>query len=125
MDPEGERVTYNVNNSRIRKVDQLINQEDHTWKEHLIRNIFAPFDAEEILKIRLPNFEADDFVAWTAEKHGMFTVKSAYNLALDLRTSKPPSSSVAYLHLENGKVPVYSANPWIESFAHTVHDVIS
>ena len=33
--------------------------------------------------------------------------------------------SVAYLYLENGKVPVYSANPWIESFAHTVHDVIS
>ena len=27
---------------------------------------------------------------------------------------------VAYLHLENGKVPVYSANLWIESFAHTV-----
>ena len=29
-------------------------------------------------------------------------------------------ASVAYLHLENGKVPVYSANPWIESFEHTV-----
>ena len=29
-------------------------------------------------------------------------------------------ASVAYLHLEYGKVAVYSANPWIESFAHTV-----
>ena len=28
--------------------------------------------------------------------------------------------AVTYLHLENGKVPLYSANPWIESFAHTV-----
>ena len=32
-------------------------------------------------------------------------------------------NNVAYLHLKIGKVPVYSANPWIESFAHTVHDV--
>ena len=32
---------------------------------------------------------------------------------------------VAYLHLKYGKVPVYSANPWIDSFAHTVYDVIS
>ena len=27
---------------------------------------------------------------------------------------------VTYLHLKYGKVPVYSANPWIVSFAHTV-----
>ena len=27
--------------------------------------------------------------------------------------------------LKIGKIPVYSANPWIESFAHTVHDAIS
>ena len=32
---------------------------------------------------------------------------------------------VAYLHLKYVKVPVYSANPWIDSFAHTVYDVIS
>jgi hypothetical protein len=29
-------------------------------------------------------------------------------------------SHVTYLHLKIGKVPVYSANPWIVSFAHTV-----
>ena len=27
--------------------------------------------------------------------------------------------------LKIGKIPVYSANPWIESFAHIVHDIIS
>ena len=27
-----------------------------------------------------------------------------------------------YLHLEIGQVPVYSANPWIVTFAHTVYD---
>ena len=29
---------------------------------------------------------------------------------------------VADLHLNIGKIPVYSASPWIESLAHTVHD---
>ena len=31
-------------------------------------------------------------------------------------------SRVADLHLKIGKIPMYSANPWIESFAHTVYD---
>ena len=30
--------------------------------------------------------------------------------------------SVADLHLKIGKIPVYSASPWIESLAHTVYD---
>ena len=29
---------------------------------------------------------------------------------------------VADLHLKIGKIPVYSASPWIESLAHTVYD---
>jgi hypothetical protein len=41
----------------------------------------------------IPRFEEDDFISWTPEKHGMFTVKSAYNLALDLRSNNPPNTS--------------------------------
>jgi hypothetical protein len=55
--------------------------------------VFSSFDVEEILKIRLPKYEQEDFVSWTPEKHGMFTVRSAYNLALDLRNTSPPNSS--------------------------------
>jgi hypothetical protein len=50
-----------------------------------------PHDAEEILKIRFPRIDEDDFISWIPQKHGMFTVKSAYNLALDLRSNTPPS----------------------------------
>ena len=44
---------------------------------------------------------------------------------LGFRTYRQHSAlipSVADLHLKIGKIPVYSANPWIESFAHTVYD---
>jgi hypothetical protein len=94
--PRGDmKLTVNPTNSRVRRVAELINQEDHTWKEDLVRKIFMPYDAEEILKIRLPKYEEEDLISWRPEKHGLFTVRSAYNLALDLHNKTPPSSSTS------------------------------
>jgi hypothetical protein len=31
--------------------------------------------------------------SWSREKHGLFTARSAYNLALDIRENNPPNSS--------------------------------
>ena len=53
-------------------MEQLINEEDDTWKEDVIRDIFIPPDTDEILKIRLPSYDQEDFVAWTCEKNGIF-----------------------------------------------------
>jgi ribonuclease HI len=92
--PRGDiKITNNVNNSMVSKVEHLINQDDHSWNEGKVRHIFSTYDAEEILKIRLPNYEAEDFISWIPERHGLFTVRSAYNLALDLRNTTPPNSS--------------------------------
>jgi hypothetical protein len=94
--PRGDmKLTVNPTNSRVRRVAELINQQDHTWKEDLVRKNFMPYDAEEILKIRLPKYEEEDLISWRPEKHGRFTVRSAYNLALDLRNKTPPSSSTS------------------------------
>src|SRR5438128_9683403 len=38
-------------------------------------------EAETILKIRIPQWEIEDYPAWHLERHGFFTVKSAYRLA--------------------------------------------
>jgi hypothetical protein len=54
-------------------------------KEQLVRSIFHPADADHILQIKLPKILGDDYIAWNIEKHGIFAVKSAYRLALDLR----------------------------------------
>jgi hypothetical protein len=92
--PRGDmKVSANLTHSRIRRVDQLINQDDHTWKEGLVRSIFTSYDADEILKIRLPNYEGEDFISWTPENHGLFTVRSAYNLALDLQNKDQQNTS--------------------------------
>jgi hypothetical protein len=64
--PRGDmKITNNVNNSMLRKVSQLINQDDHSWKESLVKTFFSPFDAEEILKIWPPRYAEKDFISWT------------------------------------------------------------
>jgi hypothetical protein len=47
------------------------------WDEELIRAIFLPIDACAILRIPVRPQE-DDWWAWEPEKHGEYTVKSAY-----------------------------------------------
>jgi hypothetical protein len=52
------------------------------WKEELVRATFQRQDVEEILRIRLPRCNGDDFLAWHFENSGDFSVRSAYKLAL-------------------------------------------
>jgi ribonuclease HI len=52
------------------------------WDEGLIRTCLYPHDAEEVLKIRLTNRNEEDFIARHYEKSEMFSVRSAYKLAL-------------------------------------------
>jgi hypothetical protein len=46
-----------------------------------LQHYFTRADATEILKIQTSGRKEADFVAWYPEKRGLFTVKSAYNLA--------------------------------------------
>jgi hypothetical protein len=56
------------------------------WNEELIRKICYPLDVERILQIKLPSFSGEDNLAWHYEKSGMFTVRSTYKLAMDLKS---------------------------------------
>jgi ribonuclease HI len=49
------------------------------WNVELVRQIFYPVDAEAIIKIPLRN-SVEDFLAWEPEKHGQYSVKTAYRL---------------------------------------------
>ena len=61
----------------------------------LIQQIFAPVDAEVICKIKTSPRQEDDLLAWHYEKRGMFTVKSAYHLAVELSASTEQQSTSA------------------------------
>ena len=48
------------------------------------RSYFFPWDATEILKIKLSACKVNDVIAWHNEKSGIFTVCSAYRLAMSI-----------------------------------------
>jgi hypothetical protein len=72
-------------NTRVRRVNQLLINGSNQWNEVLVRRIFYPEDASCILDIKLPSQMTEDFIAWHYENKGIFSVKSAYKLAYNLK----------------------------------------
>ena len=92
--PRGNmKINMNPTRSRTRWVADLIDQESHAWKEDYIMRIFTREDANDILSIRLPNYDDEDYIAWQPEKNGIFSVRSAYRLAMDEKGSGVIGSS--------------------------------
>jgi hypothetical protein len=65
-------------NQILTRVNELICPITGGWDEDLIRQTFWSVDAERILRIPLPSFGQSDFIAWSLNKSGRFSVKSAY-----------------------------------------------
>lgn len=66
---------------RGKRVMEIFN-EDGAWKEDIIKEAFIPSDAETILSMARRNTSREDEIIWGADPKGIFSVKSAYNLAV-------------------------------------------
>jgi ribonuclease HI len=67
---------------RLRRVSHLIDQQSKSWDEAQIRRFFHPCDVDGILKIKLSVNVCTDWISWNFGKSGLFTVRSAYRLAM-------------------------------------------
>ena len=67
---------------RMRWVSDFI-QHDGTWDIQRLRQYFLPIDVDDILKIKPSQRQDTDIIAWQPDKRGIFTVKSAYELAFN------------------------------------------
>jgi ribonuclease HI len=63
------------------------------WDVQLIKTLLYPHDVDEVLKIRLSDRAPEDHIAWFYEKSGLFSVRSAYHLAVQLENSTQSSAS--------------------------------
>lgn len=92
---EGLMTVSFIRRSHLRWVNQLMLPNSKEWNEQLIRQIFYPFDADEICKIKIPTAEVGDQIAWHYETNGVFSVKSAYKLAasMEQQSRHTPTSS--------------------------------
>jgi hypothetical protein len=80
-----------------------------------------PAEAEEILKIKTSRRACDDFLAWQPEKSGVFTVRTAYKLALNelpeqcafgASSIRPAADDPCWSRIWRAKVP-----PKVKTFA--------
>jgi hypothetical protein len=84
------------------------------WDEKVVHTCFFPHDADAILRIRLWGRDEEDFIAWNYERSGLFSVRSAYKLALELDqanihhdscSSVPNGSRSLYKEIWSANVP--------------------
>jgi hypothetical protein len=67
----------------------LLDEGTGTWNDKNIHAFFDPDTAAKILQIQVARHTGEYFVCWPHTRHGIFSVRSAYNLA---RTRKFPAS---------------------------------
>ena len=71
----------------------LIDYGTRRWKVDLIKSIFLPFEAKTILNIPISYNLPEEKIIWAAKKKGVFSVKSAYYVALNLVDSSEEGES--------------------------------
>jgi hypothetical protein len=79
----------------ISLVSDLIDNEIGCWKIDKVRRNFIPPEADAILNIPLRRGGGEDFWAWSLEKAGIYSVKSAYRALM---------SRNEYLTLDEGTI---------------------
>jgi hypothetical protein len=82
MDMPGFLITLKKGRGRIRWVSQLTVPDRCEWNEQTLHECMYPHDVAEVLKIRLSERVQADHIAWFYEKSEIFTMRSAYNLAM-------------------------------------------
>lgn len=70
--------------SRLRWVSQLMQDGRKEWDVNKLKTCLYPHDIEAVLKIRLSQKHTEDYIVWHYEKSSLFTVKSAYWLAVQM-----------------------------------------
>ena len=69
---------------RLRRVAELLDDRG-AWRTDHLHRFFHPADIDIISKIRMSPRLAKDILAWAPETNGIFTVRSAYQFAMDER----------------------------------------
>ncbi|KAL0317111.1 UNVERIFIED_CONTAM: hypothetical protein Sangu_2125400 [Sesamum angustifolium] len=75
------------------QVCNLIDDNSKDWNQTLVRTLFWHDEAESILAIPLSSVVGEDFVIWHHTANGMFSIKSAYHVAVSLANRNQPSTS--------------------------------
>ena len=62
----------------------LIDYDSRRWKVDFVKSLFLPFEVRTILNIPISYNLLEDKIIWVGNNKGVFIVKSAYYIALNL-----------------------------------------
>ena len=96
--------TYKVVSSRNNafsdlRVSELIDTTNICWNSELLDQVFLPFKADAIKSIPLSSQLLADKLIWAKSSNGLFNIKSAYKVALELLAVSSSRSSSNDSHL--------------------------
>lgn len=86
----------NSDENGINVVRDLI--EEGKWNTTLLHSLFSNWEVSAILQEFIPEFPTQDEWTWTCTKNGVFSVRSAYYLALRERDKEGTSTSAGHGH---------------------------
>jgi hypothetical protein len=69
-------------------VAELLLPDGQGWDVGKLDELFYECDVEDIMKIPVGRAGTDDYIAWNQTKNGTFSVKSAYHLHMQLKSSQ-------------------------------------
>lgn len=88
----------------LSKVSELIDPLKGCWKTQVVEQLFQPQDAAQILRMPLLQPSRKDKLMWGMEGNGLFSVKSAYNLAYSLRRQPACTAETSHSERERRRV---------------------
>jgi len=83
--PNGEFISSDIPGAHFVHnftVNSLMNLYDKSWNEQVVRQVFSDDIANKILHTALISQVDEDRIIWKAEKHGRYSVRSAYRLCV-------------------------------------------
>jgi ribonuclease HI len=69
----------------VSTVSDLLLPDGQGWNEALLNDVFFDGDVADIVKTPVGRAGSEDYIAWNYTKNGIFTVKSAYHLRMQLK----------------------------------------
>ncbi|KAL0329501.1 UNVERIFIED_CONTAM: putative mitochondrial protein [Sesamum radiatum] len=91
--PSFQVITPRPSHVHVLRVHDLVSEDLHDWNVELIRAIFWPEDQDLILQTPLSLVSSVDLLVWHYSENGIFSIRSAYHLALSMSVEASSSGT--------------------------------
>jgi hypothetical protein len=81
---------------QVAKVSELLEPNRNGWDQNKLSDCFFEVDVADIMKIPVGRAGSADYMAWNYTKNEILTVRSAYHLKRQIRSSQLGRASSSY-----------------------------